>query len=374
MNKHYALALLLAVTGCSGSEPIPGGKRTANDAPVVTTEQASLAELATSTDPASAPKPTSAVALKPAIALHTSEIVALVDLRKLEPIDGMTVSTATIEQWVASATATDKSAEQVLEQLASRLLYLGCVPTKQTDLNSKDAKYPSRVFEHGDLLIEAGVTEVERFGTAPELLAYIRPLGNLDLRKLDWPEGTEVKQSGLISAQLHQQGGILECRKRLSKQLTELGWQEYRNFLPGVDIPVEDMVPSQAFLLHGMIMQVTYRDDQGELIKVQTATGSINCQVHLSVAPLEPLLPGPVNDLEVRWSPLAMVYQTELSPPQLREQLERLTTELGYRVFEKPSEAADEIHLACEHTDHLDLDIEFKQSGKRTLVVVNEMQ
>ncbi len=262
---------------------------------------------------------------------------------------------------------------QVLDYLESRLLESGCTRSPQSDLESNDTKSPSRVYQHGDLLIETGASQVERFNAPPETLAYIRMLGNLDLRTLSWFEGMEVQRSGLVSMQLSRQGGILEWRKLFSERFKQSGWQEYRSFLPGIDIPVEDQVPSQSFLLNGLTIRLTYRDDRGELIKDQDAKGVMNCLMSVSLVPYEPILPGQVTSLEVRWSPVAIVYETTLSLDQLHEQLDRLYKSEGYEVTRKQSpESADTTQLVCMHADLLDLVIEFKKSGKKTLVVINE--
>lgn len=313
----------------------------------------------------------------PPLAVSLDEVIKRIDLRTLPVMPGNLQHSATVGTYYLSVTPSkETTVDSVIEYLDGMLLKADCQRSEELEsehFQTTDQRFPMRLYHHGDLLLETSAAQIDGY-KGPEITSSIIVYGNLDLRQYTWPKGATITRSKPNYIELKIKGDVLELRKHFSEYFKARQWQEFRDFIPGVPYPMESIIPFQKFIQNGIVISLYYRDEDVKQAQGTFGSGSLVCYVSVSLAELEPVLPGPVSSFKIRFSPLAMVYETPLSPEELQVQLDKLYQSKGFQSqpVDKPTDGS--IHLRYKHSSEPALDIEFENAGKTTLVVVNEVK
>lgn len=304
--------------------------------------------------------------------LHLEEILQRIDLRKLPFMAGNSRTGAGVGSYGFSGTVSEKfTVDSVMKYLDKLLTDSGCVRDTDPKLEYRDATGAERFYWHGDLLLAASCG-ISRGDSGPDINAGIMNEGNVDIRTLPTPPGAKVLQSKPHSLKLSSSQEILELRKFYSSALRELGWIEYRDYLPGIRIAIESQLPHQRFLRNGVDVSFDYREASGG----EKATGKFVAFVNSGILEYEPTLPGDAESVQLRQSrPITMAFETKLSPHDLRAFLDKAYAAQGHSFDKTPlGSDAMEFKATYSHLDKISLTIEGERHDTTTIVVANEVK
>ncbi|MDZ4819060.1 MAG: hypothetical protein SGJ20_08820 [Planctomycetota bacterium] len=178
----------------------------------------------------------------PAVPLHQAEIIRRIDLRKLPFMEGNSRHSATIATYGFSMEASSgKTPADAMAFMDKILKEKGCERFASRDFDLEDPKYGSRLYQHGDLVLLANCG-TSRGTNGPDLNTSITVVGNFDVRAVPVPDKSTRKNASPTSAQLESEQEILELRKFYTEAMKKLGWHAYRDYIPGIEISVEDQL------------------------------------------------------------------------------------------------------------------------------------
>lgn len=309
---------------------------------------------------------------KPNPPVHVDEVLQRIDLRKFPFMEGNSRTWPGIKSYgFSGAVSASLNVESVMNYLDKLLLDAGCVRGTDPSLEYQSETGAEKMYWHGDLMISASCG-TSRGTVGPDINAGIHIVGNVDLRSLPIPPNTTSAVSKPNSLRLLSSIEILDQRKFYSGALRELGWIEYRDYLPGVSISVEDLLPHQSFLKNGVFISFYYRQSSDS----QPSQGKYEASVSTGILEYEPTLPSNARSVKLRQSsPIVMVFETELSPHDVRAFYDKAYLSQGFRGDGTPTGKDDqELAATYSHAKQPSLKFEGKRVGKSTLVVVNEIQ
>jgi hypothetical protein len=304
--------------------------------------------------------------------VHVREVLQRIDMRKFPFMDGNSRTwPGTKSYGFSGAVSASFNVENVMNYLDKLLLDAGCVRGTDPSLEFRIETGAAKIYWHGDLMITASCG-TSRGTNGPDINAGIIIDGNVDLRSLPIPPNTTLAVSKPNSLRLMSSIEILDQRKFYSGALRELGWIEYRDYLPGVSISVEDQLPHQRFLKNGVFISFYYRQSSDS----EPSQGKYEASVSTGILEYEPTLPSDARSVKLRQSsPIVMVFETELSPHDVRAFYDKAYLSQGFRGDSNPTGKDDqELAAAYSHANQPSLKFEGKRVGKTTLVVVNEIQ
>ena len=304
--------------------------------------------------------------------LHLEEVLQRIDLRKFPFMEGNSRSSASIESYGSSAPVSEKfSVDSVMSYLDKLLLDAGCVRGTDSSLEMRAETAASTLYWHGDLMITASCG-ISRGSTGSEINSGIHIEGNVDLRNVPTPPNSTSTASKPNSLRLLGSAEILELRKFYSFALNELGWTEFRDYLPGVSVPVSTQLLQQKFLKNGVFISIYYhRSGKGE-----ASDGQVETNVSMGVLEYEPTLPSHARSVQLRQrSPMALTFETKLSPQDLRAFYDAAYLSRGYSSDGHPTGKDDqEFAVTYSHPNNSSLRFEAKQLGETSIVVANEIK
>lgn len=304
--------------------------------------------------------------------LHLEEILQRIDIRKFPFMAGNSRTGSGVEHYGFSGAVSESfTVDSVMNFLDKLLLDAGCLRGTDPNLESHYATGAGRMYWLGDLMLSASCG-TSRGSSGPDINAVIHVLGNVDLRTLPTPPDVRVALSNPDSLKLLSSQEILELRKFYSNALMELGWIEFRDYLPGINIPVKDQLPHQSFLKNSVYVTFYYLESDGD----DKSKGKFVASARSGILEYEPTLPGDARSVQLRQrSPIAMAYETKLSPHDLRAFYDKAYEAQGYSFDKNPTRTEDkEFKVMYSHPNKNSLTIESKRLNITTIVVANEIK
>lgn len=301
--------------------------------------------------------------------LHLEEIMQRIDMRKFAFMAGSSRTWPGVEHYGFSGAVSESfTVDSVMKFLDKVLMDAGCVRGTDPNLESHDATGAERMYWLGDLMLSASCG-ISRGASGPDINAGIHILGNVDIQTLPTPPNVTISLSKPNSLKLSSSQEILELRKFYSNAFRELGWIEFRDYLPGISIPVDDQLPHQSFLMNAIYVSFYYRESDGD----DKSKGKFVASARSGILEYEPTLPGDARSVQLRQrSPIAMAYETKLSPHDLRAFYDEAYAAQGYSFDNSPTGTEDkEFKVMYSHPNKNSLTIESKRLNITTIVVAN---
>lgn len=280
-------------------------------------------------------------------------------------MEGHDRASAKIQHYGFSAPVSDEfSVDGVMNYLDELLVKANCVRGTDPTLEMRVETGASRLYWHGDLMITASCG-TSRGSNGPDINSGIHIEGNVDLRNLPTPPNATSIQSKPNSLRLLSSAEIPELHKFYSAAMSELGWLEFRDYLPGVTIPAESLLRYQSFLKNGVFISYFF---------YKSGNGEIETNVSVGILEFEPMLPNNAQSVKLRQdSPIAFEFETALSPHDIRAFYDNVYLPLGYSGDGRPTGKDDqEFAVTYKHSSKTSLKIEAQLLGESSIVVANE--